>query len=140
MKPCQSKTEGRKACGKLVFTGRLLCSLFFVWVGVMHFLRPGRFVQITPEILPYRKELVLISGAFEILGGLGLLIPKTRRLAGKGLIALLIAVFPANINMAVNKIDFGFIPQWVLWARLPLQFLLIYLVNLISKESKNPKE
>ena len=134
MKPGQSKSCSKDAGSKVILIARLLCSLFFIWAGVMHFLRPGRFVQITPEALPFRKELVLLSGACEILGGLGLLIPRTRKLAGKGLIALLIAVFPANINMAVNKIDFGFIPQWLLWARLPLQFLMIYLVHLVSKD------
>jgi uncharacterized membrane protein len=90
--------------------------------------------------LPYKKELVLISGAFEILGGLGLLLPKTRKLAGAGLIALLIAVFPANINMAINKIDFGFIPQWLLWARLPLQFLAIFIVHSLSKDCGKAKD
>jgi uncharacterized membrane protein len=100
----------------------------------MHFVRPGKFIQITPDFLPYKKELVYVSGFFEILGGVGLLVPQTRKAAGIGLIALLFAVFPANINMAVNKIDFGSIPNWLLWARLPLQFLLIYWVRAVSKD------
>jgi uncharacterized membrane protein len=61
----------------------------------------------------------------EIAGGIGVMIPKTRRLAGLGLIALLVAVFPANINMAVNSEKFNKFPAWALWARLPLQFAMI---------------
>jgi uncharacterized membrane protein len=96
--------------------------------------RPGKFIQITPDFLPYKKELVYVSGFFEILGGVGLLVPQTRKAAGIGLLALLFAVFPANINMAVNKIDFGVIPTWLLWARLPLQFLLMFAVRAVSKD------
>jgi uncharacterized membrane protein len=126
--------SGKKHWGMRL--GRLILSAFFVGVGTLHFSRPGRFVQIMPELLPYKRELVYISGAFEILGGLGLLCSKSRKFAGKGLIALLLAVFPANLNMALNKIDFGFVPQWVLWARVPLQFLLIYIIHRVSKEPK----
>jgi len=73
------------------------------------------------------RTLVLASGVFEILGGLGLLLTRTRAIAAWGLIALFIAVFPANVNMAVNRIGFGRRPPpaWLLWARLPLQALLI---------------
>ena len=78
-----------------------------------------------PDYLSYHLELVYISGAFEIAGGLGLLIPKTRIYAGYGLIALLIAVFPANINMALNSAQFQNIPTYLLWLRLPVQFVLI---------------
>ena len=70
---------------------------------------------------------MLISGAAEIAGGLGLLVPETRRAAGLGLIVLLIVIFPANIGMAVNAEDHS-IPEPLLWARLPLQPLLIWLV------------
>lgn len=121
-------------CSKVRATGRTALSLFFMWVGVMHFVKPEKFIQITPDVLPYKKELVYISGFFEILGGLGLMVPPTRKYAGMGLIALLFAVFPANINMAVNKIDLGYIPQWLLWARLPLQFVLMLAVNAVSKD------
>jgi uncharacterized membrane protein len=115
---------------------RPMVALFFVCTGVMHFIRPHTFVNITPKFLPKRKEIVYLSGAFEILGGLGLLFPPTRRFAAKGLSTLLYAIFPANINMAVNKIDFGYIPQWLLWARLPLQFLLATGVNALAEDSK----
>ena len=78
-----------------------------------------------PAWLDYKLTLVYVSGVFEILGGLAVLIPKTRKLAGIGLIALLIAVFPANINMALNSQNFPNIPNTLLWLRLPLQFVLI---------------
>ncbi len=115
---------------------RQLLALFFVCTGAMHFIKPATFVAVTPKFLPKRKEMVYLSGLLEILGGLGLLVPFTRRFAAKGLIALLYGVLPANINMAVNKIDFGFIPSWLLWARLPLQFLLIMGVNVLSEDAK----
>jgi uncharacterized membrane protein len=118
---------------QLKTVGRILTSLAFVSVGILHFVRPGKFVKIMPDI-PYKKEAVYTSGFFEILGGLGLLMPWTRNLAGKGLMALLVAVFPANINMAVQKIDFGSIPHWLLWLRLPLQFALIKLVHNVSRD------
>jgi uncharacterized membrane protein len=114
--------------------GQFTVAGFFIFAGIWHFMRPSKFIQITPDYLPCKKELVYVSGIFEIIGGLGLLFPWTQKLAGKGLIALLLAVFPANINMAVKKTDFGFIPHWLLWARLPLQFLLIAAVKAVSGE------
>jgi uncharacterized membrane protein len=126
--------EKKSGSCKLRAVGRGIVSLFFIYVGTVHFVRPGKFIQITPDFLPYKKELVYVSGFFEILGGVGLLVPQTRKAAGIGLLALLFAVFPANINMAVNKIDFGVIPTWLLWARLPLQFLLMFAVRAVSKD------
>lgn len=98
-----------------------------VVVGVVHFVRPEGFVRIVPAFLPAPLALVLISGAAEILGGLGLLVPRTRRLAAWGLIALYIAVFPANVNMALHRIPLGEAPvsPVFLWARLPFQALFI---------------
>lgn len=99
-----------------------------VGVGVLHFVDPDPFVAIMPAWLPAHLELVYISGAFEILGGLGLLVPRTRRFASWGLIALFVAVFPANINMAIHEIQLdpaNPMPVWAMWARLPLQGVLI---------------
>ena len=81
-----------------------------------------------PAVLPAPWTLVYLSGVAEILGGLGLILPATRRLAAWGLIALFIAVFPANLNMAQNHLPLGTteVPSWALWARLPLQLLLIW--------------
>jgi uncharacterized membrane protein len=80
-----------------------------------------------PNALPAHAALVYVSGAAEILGGLGLVPRATRRLAGWGLIALFVAVFPANINMAVHHLPLGGhpVPTWALWARLPLQIVLV---------------
>jgi uncharacterized membrane protein len=101
----------------------------------MHFIQPRPFVQIVPDYLPQPLLLVWISGFFEMAGGIGLLIPSLRRLAAYGLIALLLAVFPANINMAANNMTFhGVIPTFVLWLRLPLQFVLIALVWRCTRE------
>ncbi len=98
-----------------------------IFAGVMHFVTPGVFVRIVPAWLPAPGALVAISGVCEILCGVGLLVPATRVWAAWALIALLVAVFPANVNMAVNRIPFGrhAAPDWVLWARLPLQAVLI---------------
>ncbi|HEY9755438.1 MAG TPA: DoxX family membrane protein [Oculatellaceae cyanobacterium] len=131
---CNRKSLSKHDWGLAV--ARLLLCGFFVGVGTLHFTRPARFVQIMPEILPGKKELVYLSGAFEILGGLGLLCSRTRSFAGKGLVVLLLAIFPANINMAINRVDFGFLPHWLLWVRLPMQFVMIYIVHKVSKESK----
>ena len=106
---------------------RWLLTLFMVGGGVMHFLATDTYVAMMPEALPWHRELVYLSGVFEILGGLGLILPATRRLAAWGLVALLVAVFPANVNMAINHIPLGDFdtPVWTLWARLPVQLLFI---------------
>jgi uncharacterized membrane protein len=96
-------------------------------IGVAHFVVPDAFASIVPRFLPTPVALVLVSGFFEIAGGAGLLIPRVRRLASYGLVALYVAVFPANINMLVT----GAAPPGVhlsaaaLWLRLPLQLVLI---------------
>lgn len=101
----------------------------FTTSGVMHFAAEKFFIAIVPKSLPNPRLLVQISGVAELMGAIGILIPGTRRLAGKGLIALLLAVYPANINMAVNADRFKQFPKWALWARLPLQFAAMGLVK-----------
>ncbi len=98
-----------------------------VFAGVMHFRAPKGYERMMPKWLPVHRPLVYLSGVAEVLGGLGLLVPQTQVLAAWGLIALFVAVFPANVNMAVNKIPLGrrVLPTWVLWARLPLQLVFI---------------
>ncbi len=103
-----------------------LLSVAFIAAGTLHFLRPESYEQIMPEYLPAHRELVLISGAAEIAGGVGLVFAQTRRAAGIWLAALLIAIFPANVNMAVNSEQFRSLDPALLWARLPLQGLLIW--------------
>ncbi len=96
-----------------------------ITVGVMHFTNEPFFTKIVPAWLPAHQLLVWISGVCELSLGVMVLVPKTRRLAGFGLTALYVAVFPANINMALNPELGGTLPHWALWARLPLQFLFI---------------
>lgn len=107
---------------------RTLLSVGMIAVGVLHFTNPEPFVRIVPAWLPAPLALVYVSGFFEILGGAGLFLPATRRAAAWGLIALYVAVFPANVNMAINHISISDgppPPAWMLWLRLPLQAGLI---------------
>ena len=100
-----------------------------VAVGVLHFADPSGFVKIVPAWLPAPLLLVHLSGFFEVAGGAGLFFARFHRAAAWGLIALYVAVFPANVNMAVHDIQpvGGHIPQVLLWLRLPLQGALIAL-------------
>jgi uncharacterized membrane protein len=116
---------------------RIITAAFFTFAGVMHFIRAPFFVSIVPPQLSHPLALVYISGSFEILGGIGLLVPQFRRFAGNGLILLLLAVFPANIYMFTKTLQTQGIclPTILLAIRLPLQFVLIALVNWVSKMS-----
>lgn len=110
--------------------GRLnlfLVALFFTGAGVMHFVFPGHYASIMPDWIPRHTEMVYISGVFEILGGIGVLIPRLRKMAGIGLIALLIAVFPANVQMLADGMRTGASALYLtfLFLRLPLQPLMI---------------
>jgi uncharacterized membrane protein len=106
-----------------------LIGAMFVAAGVLHFKFPKMYESIVPPYLPSPHALVLLSGVFEILGGLGVAIPQTRVAAGWGLIALLVAVFPANLYMATDAEKFAKVaPAWGLYARLPLQAALIWWV------------
>jgi uncharacterized membrane protein len=105
---------------------RVLLAAFFIASGVNHFISPRAYEKIMPPSLKGEaKRLVEISGVAEIAGGLGVLLPWTRRLSGFGLIALLAAVFPANLHMAREPERFRKIPAWALYARLPLQPLMM---------------
>jgi uncharacterized membrane protein len=106
----------------------VLTAAFFVVAGSLHFLRPDPYVKIVPPFIPLALWMVYISGLAEVAGGVGILLPVVRRAAGWGLVALLIAVFPANIYMAMDHVQptATSLPVWVLWARLPLQFVLIW--------------
>jgi uncharacterized membrane protein len=108
---------------KLVMKG--LLALLFVFMGVLHFLRADFFVRIMPPYLPWHWELVYLSGVFEMALGALLLVRRWTALAAWGLIALMIAVFPANIHMALNAEQFPTFSPLVLWLRLPLQGVLI---------------
>ena len=99
--------------------------IFYIMVGIKHFQDPSWFVQIVPPILPYKYELVYISGFFEVLLGILLMIPRFQSFAAKGLMALLICVYPANIYLAqTNGVALGISPL-IAWGRLPFQFIFI---------------
>ena len=100
-------------------------SLFYIAAGTLHFLRPRVYESMMPATWPERRALVYASGVAEIAGGAGVLHPATRRPAGWWLIATLVAIFPANVSMAVNAERYRSIPAPLLWLRLPLQALLI---------------
>ena len=105
---------------------RTVTGLVFVGAGALHFVAPGTYERIMPPYLPLHRELVYLSGAAEVLGGLGLLAERTRAAAGVGLILLLVAVLPANVQMLIDARAAGR-PSWwlaLLWLRLPLQGVL----------------
>ena len=102
-----------------------LIGLFFILGGVNHFINPNFYVKIMPPYIPAHLTMVYVSGFFEVLGGGGFLIPRLRRAAGWGLIALLIAVFPAHLHMMMHPAEYSSIPYPMIVARIPLQFLLI---------------
>ncbi len=105
---------------------RRLLGAFFIAAGVNHFAQPGFSRRIVPPSLTERApEVVAVSGVAEILGGVGVLAGPTRRLAGVWLIGVLAAVFPANLYMAREPERFPAIPRWALYARLPLQPLMM---------------
>jgi uncharacterized membrane protein len=108
--------------------GRALLAAFFIVGGTMHFVLPDTYARIMPAWLGWHAELVAISGVCEIAGGIGVLVPRVRRLAGWGLILLSIAVLPANVQMLLDGVRDSR-PAWqigVLVLRLPLQAALIW--------------
>jgi len=112
-------------------------SVFFINVGIDHFVNPDFYLSIMPDYLPFHSEAVYWSGFFEILGGFAVLIPKLRTLARWGLISLLIAVYPANIYMAMNPNLFPEFSVLLLYVRLALQFVFIIWVFKATEMSHN---
>lgn len=110
-----------------IFWSQYLLAALFVGAGLLHFVHPATYLRIMPPALPAPRLLVLLSGAAEVAGGLGLLLPATRRWATWGLLALLLAVFPANVYMLQIHEQLH-LPAWVAWGRLPLQPLLMWWV------------
>ncbi|PCJ65735.1 MAG: DoxX family protein [Candidatus Hydrogenedentota bacterium] len=103
-----------------------LLGVFFIFAGVMHFVNPALYLPMMPEYLPLHEELIFISGLAEIAAGILVLIPKTRRIGGWAVIAVLVAVYPANINMALNPDEFtDIMSPTALYIRLPIQFVAI---------------
>jgi uncharacterized membrane protein len=106
---------------------RWIFTVVMVVAGLNHFLDPDTYVAMMPDALPAHRALVYLSGVAEIAGGLGLALSATRTAAAWGLILLFIAVFPANLNMAINELPLGGhpVPAWAMWARLPFQLVFI---------------
>lgn len=116
---------------------RWILALFFIAAGANHFRDPELYLAMMPPWLPQPFAMNVISGVAEILGGFGLLIPQTRRLAGWGLIALLIAIFPANLHVAMQGQMEGLdVSPTALWLRLPFQVVFIASVWWISIRSR----
>ena len=103
--------------------------IFFIVAGANHFVSPGFYQAIMPPFLPWPMALIYISGAAEILGGAGVLVPRARRFAGWGLILLLIAVFPANIYAVTHGISSNTVVKVLLIIRLPFQAVMIAWVH-----------
>ena len=122
---------------------RLALALFFVVAGIAHFITPTPYLAIMPPSVPWPAAVVALSGIAGILGGLGVLFRSTRRAAGVWLIALLIAVFPANVYAITTGMEIGSyaVPAWMLYARLPLQLVLIAWVwrACLGHASRRPK-
>ena len=111
---------------------RLALGTFFLGAGTMHFVKPRAYQSIVPRALPAHREIVIASGVAELAGGAGVLSTRTARAAGWWLIATLIAVFPANVNMAVNADRYRRVPEPLLWLRLPVQAVLIAWVHRVA--------
>lgn len=107
--------------------------------GALHFVQPGAYRAIIPDYLPWPGTLVALTGAAEMAGGAGLLVRATRRYAALGLVLLLIAVLPANVEMLAQYREAG-APWWrelLLWVRLPMQLVLIGWVWAIGGRNEN---
>jgi len=123
------------ADGVLARLERPLCyvmGVLYVVAGVMHFVVPDVYAQIVPPVFPRPLALVYLSGVAEIVLGVGVLLPRTRRYAAWGLVFLLVAIFPANVYMATHDVVLEGVPAWAsrpsdaaTWARLPLQLVLV---------------
>lgn len=117
-----------------------ILAVFFTVAGAAHFISPEIYLPMMPDYLPWHLALIYASGVAEMSGGIGICFPKWRRLAGWGLIALLVAVFPANVQMLTHDVPLNgkSIPEWILWARLPLQAVLIAWVYVSCVRSRRP--
>jgi len=105
-----------------------LMGAFYVIAGLNHFRAPEFYLPIMPPYLPWHSELIFLSGVAEVMIGVGLLVPRARVLAAWGAIALLVAVYPANIHQALADVQIGNPPHSVgalRWIRLPIQFVLM---------------
>jgi uncharacterized membrane protein len=119
---------------------RKVCGPAFMFAGALHFVKPRAYQKIVPPYLPAPEALVYLSGIAEIVGGAGLVIPATRRWAGWWLAATLVAIFPANLHMALHPEQYARIPGGAkaLRGRLPIQILLIFWVLNAGRAGERP--
>ena len=111
----------------------IIMTLFYTMAGTNHFINPDWYVRIVPPILPFKTAIVYISGILEIILGTLLIFPKTRFIASWGLILLLVAVYPANIYVALTNGEVMDTTPLIAWGRLPFQFVFIGLAYWHSK-------
>ncbi len=119
---------------KLVLFG---LAAFFINIGINHFVNPDFYLSIMPPAFPMHAEAVYVSGFFEVLGGICVLIPRLRKIAGWGLVALLVAVYPANIYMAITPEVFPDFPVALLYVRLVFQFVFFYWAFSVTRPAYN---
>ena len=111
---------------KYLRTGmRILLALFFIAAGVNHFVHPDFYINIMPGYIPAHRAMVLVSGVTEIIAGTMLLSRKTAIFGAWGIIAMLVIFFAVHIHMIVQADRYASVPLWLLYARIPLQFLFI---------------
>jgi uncharacterized membrane protein len=118
---------------------KYLLAISFIGLGLNHFAHPEFYLRIMPPYLPWPSALHLIAGFFEFVFGVMLLIPQFQSWAAWGLIALLLAIYPANIHMAVNNHLYPEVPMLYHWIRLPFQFVLIALAWWFTRTEKEEK-
>lgn len=125
----------------LMGISRAILALFFIAAGVNHFISPHVYLPLIPGYLPFPEALVFLSGVAEVIGGLGVIPAKSRRLAGWWLIAVLVAIFPANLHMLAHDVPISgkHLPAWMLWARLPLQALMMIWVYVSCLSRRVPQ-
>ena len=115
-----------------------LVPVLFMVAGANHFMMCGRYLSMMPAWLPWPLLLVQVSGVAEIVGGIGLLIPRGRRMAAWGLLALLMAVFPANLNVALHGWPGMTLSPYLLWLRLPFQLVFVWSLYRIYLGPRSP--
>ena len=117
---------------------RVVMGVLYVGAGTLHFIFTRNYLRLMPGYLPAPRTLVYVSGAAEILGGVGVIVPATRRAAAWGLMLLLVAVFPANLTMVTHHHRFPSVPLWAAWARLPLQLPLLWWAWIYTRPAPDP--
>ena len=111
----------------------IIMTLFYIMAGTNHFINPDWYIRIVPPILPFKTAIVYLSGILEMILGTLLIFPKTRVIASWGLILLLLAVYPANIYVALTNGEAMDTTPLIAWGRLPFQFIFIGLAYWHSK-------